>query len=232
MTRIELLAIAKPILFNTEMVRAILDGRKTVTRRVAFPNKDLREFPCKQYPEGWWLKGRVYKNWANLPMGRFELSCKYGVSDILYVRETWCKYDEDHVIDGVKYAYKANATPVSEEARNELGYKWKPSIHMPKEAARIFLRVTDVRVERLQDITVNQSTKEGCVSPCCMCRNKKDGKCVGDSILLRDCPIDRIYSPFIGIWNTTVKKSDLELYGWTANPWVWVIEFERIEVTR
>lgn len=71
MTRTELLAIAKPILFNTEMVKAILDGRKTVTRRVAFPNKDLREFPCKQYPEGWWLKGRVYKNWANLPTVRF-----------------------------------------------------------------------------------------------------------------------------------------------------------------
>lgn len=204
MTRTELLAVAKPILFNTEMARAILDGRKTVTRRVAFPNKDLREFPCKQYPEGWWLKGRVYKNWANLPMGRFELSCKYGVSDILYVRETWCKYDEDHVIDGVKYAYKANATPVSEEARNELGYKWKPSIHMPKEAARIFLRVTDVRVERLQEIKKTGVEVEGC---CCL-------------------PL------FIHVWNSTVKKSDLELYGWQANPWVWVIEFERVEVTK
>lgn len=67
MTRTELLAVAKPILFNTEMVRAIQNGTKTTTRRVAFPNKDLREFPCKQYPEGWWLKGRVYKNWATLP---------------------------------------------------------------------------------------------------------------------------------------------------------------------
>ena len=204
MTRTELLAVAKPIPFNTEMARAILDGRKTVTRRVAFPNKDLREFPCKQYPEGWWLKGRVYKNWANLPMGRFELSCKYGVSDILYVRETWCKYDEDHVIDGVKYAYKADANPVSEETRNELGYKWKPSIHMPKEAARVFLRVTNVSVERLQEIKKTGVEVEGC-------------SCLPH---------------FIHVWNSTVKKSDLELYGWEANPWVWVIEFEKIEVTK
>ena len=149
MTRTEILAVAKPILFNTEMVRAILDGRKTVTRRVAFPNKDLREFPCKQYPEGWWLKGRVYKNWANLPMGRFELSCKYGVSDILYVRETWAELET--VYGKPYYAYKADDS-VLHHSSGENFQRWFPSIHMPKEAARIFLRVTNVRVERLQEI--------------------------------------------------------------------------------
>ena len=203
MTRTELLAVAKPILFNTEMVKAILDGKKKVTRRV-LKNQDKYAFAID------------YNN-IEFGFGEADLICEcdgkgyalankppYYIGDILYVRETWCEYDADHVIDGVKYAYKADATPISEEARNELGYKWKPSIHMPKEAARIFLRVTGVRVERLRDITVEQALKEGCVNPV----------------------------RFDELWNTTVKKSDLELYGWEANPWVWVIEFERIEVTK
>lgn len=196
MTRTELLAIAKPILFNTEMVKAILGGRKTVTRRVIKPPVEIHNCTDgvfvtrpKTYPDEYC---------------RFEPYSLFDIGDIIYVREAWCKYDADHVIDGVKYAYKADATPVSEEARNELGYKWKPSIHMSKEAARIFLRVTGVRVERLRDITVEQALKEGCVNPV----------------------------RFDELWNSTVKKSDLDSYGWEANPWVWVIEFERVEVTK
>lgn len=206
MTRTELLAVAKPILFNTEMTKAIQNGTKTVTRRIALPNKDLREFHSEKYPDGWWIRGRVCKDWDTLlsVVERDECKCRYRKGDILYVRETWCKYDADHVIDGVKYAYKADATPVSEEARKELGYKWKPSIHMPKKAARIFLRVTNVRVERLQDCGNMQAKDEGL--NCC--------------------------AQFIRVWDSTVKKSDLDRYGWDANPWVWVISFERIEVER
>mgnify|MGYP000111121112 CR=1 FL=1 len=85
--------------------------------------------------------------------------------------------------------------------------KWKPSIHMPKEAARIFLRVTSVRAERLQEITAEQATREG-IKP--------------------DFPPYQI-DEFIDIWNSTIKKSDVGRYSWIANPWVWVIEFERCE---
>lgn len=196
MTRTELLAVAKPILFNTEMVRAILDGRKTCTRR-------LVKFLNKRNPNwsGYVKDGLILYNGNNQPCNK---SSPYKPDDILYVRETWCEYDADHVIDGQKYAYRADATLASEEARRELGYKWKPSIHMPKEAARIFLRVTDVRVERLQDCGNMQAKDEGL--NCC--------------------------AQFIRVWNTTVKKSDLELYGWQANPWVWVIEFEKVEVKK
>lgn len=191
--RKELLMKAKPILFNTEMVKAILDGRKTVTRRVALPNEDLREFKSDKYP-GWWLKGRVYKNWDYLIYDlQRDKSCKCEIGDILYVRETWGTYS---VCEGImpKIYYKAD-----ENTPDKI--KWIPSIHMPKEAARIFLRVTNVRVERLQDCGNMQAKYEGC--SCC--------------------------SQFSRIWDSTIKKSDLDKYGWAANPWVWVIEFERID---
>ncbi len=85
----------KPMLFNTEMVRAILDGRKTCTRRVAFPNGDLREFPRPDNPDAWWFRGRAYKNWDSAmvsPQGVLSL-CKYKKGGILYVRETWKRAD-------------------------------------------------------------------------------------------------------------------------------------------
>lgn len=200
MTRTEILAVAKPILFNTEMVKAILDGRKTVTRRCVKPKSKNAYgfFVAERVSDGDFIGVYDYDEEENAFDNPQKQPARTG--DILYVRETWCEYDADHVID-VRYAYKADATPISEEARNELGYKWKPSIHMPKEAARIFLRVTGVRVERLRDITVEQALKEGCVNPV----------------------------RFDELWNATVKKSDLERYGWEANPWVWVIEFERMD---
>lgn len=89
---------------------------------------------------------------------------------------------------------------------------WKPSIHMPKEAARIFLRVTNVRVERLQEITTNQIEQEGVETECPHVLNGEEKK----------------YA-FQNLWNSTIKKSDLDRYGWNANPWVWVIEFERCD---
>ena len=187
----------KPILFNTEMVRAILDGRKTVTRRVV--KGDL---------EG------LYAGRCALGVGMFsEKTCKrvieppFKVNDILYVRETWCS-----AYDGEKYFYLADKV-TEREQRRLLDYnnvKWRPSIHMPKEAARIFLKVTGVRVERLQEITESQAVKEGFVD---------DAEyCVGNSAR----------GHFMELWNTTIKKDQLQYYGVTANPYVWVIEFELI----
>ena len=203
----------KPILFNTEMVRAILDGRKTVTRRVAFSEKDLRPFQSKDYPDGWWFRGRVYRSWddaTRTPQGVMSL-CRYRREGVLYVRETWLPLDGDHIIDGRKYAYRADSTEDSEQLRTRYGYKWHPSIHMPKEAARIFLRVQDVHAERVQEITGAECVREGIP--------QESLKEVGEAFTV---------GQFADLWDSTVKPADLPRYGWDANPWVWVINFERI----
>ena len=209
----------KPILFNTEMVQANLNGLKSATRRVAFPNKDLRKFPCHDNPDAWWFRGRVYTNWDSAmrsPQGVLSL-CRYKKGDILYVRETWC----DPNGTGYPILYRADM-PMHWDAENtEMGipvdlraedYKWRPSIHMPKEAARLFLRVKNVRVERLQDIDSEGIRAEGLNTLAVH---------VGDmEISLRE---------FARLWDSTIKPADLRLYGWNANPWVWVIEYERCE---
>ena len=104
--------------------------------------------------------------------------------------------------------------------------KWHPSIHMPKEAARIWLRVTDVRIERLQSITVEGAIREGAEGEKCHHTNAGAFGCT-------DCMNTGWIEPpqveFMQIWNSTIKKSDLDRYGWDASPWVWVIEFVKIE---
>lgn len=191
----------KPILFNTEMVRAILDGRKTCTRRVIKLPKNMSGRPVGKSGD----IGFMYLGGIKRP--------PYQQGDILYVRETW-----GHPISlnsDKQYVFRADEIA-------EIGFKndshiWHPSIHMPKEAARIWLKVTDVRAERLQDITEDGAKAEGA--------NWKNGKNVGWEEKMRHTAIER----FAEIWESTVKKSDLDRYGWNANPWVWVIEFERCE---
>lgn len=190
----------KPILFNTEMVRAIQDGRKTVTRRVVKPQPtgDGNPKELSTRPGYWntWGDDNVYRQ-------------PYQPGDILWVRETWNGDWCDH------YIYKADGG-----SAKAAGYaaepKWRPSIHMPREAARLFLRVTDVRVELLQDIDDDGAKAEGA--------NYQDGKNVGWEEKMRRTAIDR----FAEIWDNTIKPADRLRYGWEANPWVWVIEFERI----
>ena len=212
MNRAELLQKARSILFNTEMVRAILNSEKTVTRRVIKP----------QPPEGELLLGFCMGGishgcigFGKYPEIHFMATPPCHPDDILYVRETWCPYDNDHIIDGVKYAYRVDATPDSEEIREAYGYHWHPSIHMPKEAARIFLKVTRLRVERLQDITAKDIVKEGLQPYIHTDGSYHDGS-------------NR--TQFMGLWNSTIAKKDIKQYGWEANPWVWVIEFEILEV--
>lgn len=224
----------KPILFNTEMVRAILDGRKTCTRRLVKPqpksklcytfagsDSDTWGYPNRTAHEIW---GEEFK----LPndITEEELSKRwnppYHTDDILYVRETWCGLpvnEAGHMRGHTIYYYKADV-----ELRPK-GWRgtWHPSIHMPKEAARIWLKVTDVRVERLQEITDNECIKKGIYPSNCRDCNDIFGCDV--------CP-DEGYDEvdkFVEVWNSTIKKSDLNRYGWDANPWVWVISFERCE---
>lgn len=197
----------KPILFNTEMVRAILDGRKTCTRRVVKHNTEkVLDSPYHMEHsemEDAWLIRRLCR-------------APYEPGDILYVRETWCDLPVNkagHMRGHSIYYYKADGDLRPEGWRGN----WRPSIHMPKEAARIWLNVTDVRVERLQNITEDGEKAEGA--------NWKNGKNVGWEEKMQRTAIER----FAKIWDFTIKKSDLDRYGWNANPWVWAIEFERCE---
>lgn len=178
-----------PILFNTEMVRAILDGRKTQTRRVIKPQPTNPRWNNV----GWlgWDDGHGY---------RMKAPC--AIDDVLWVRETWDNIPVSpggHMRMGGKFYYKADGDIRPDGWQGN----WHPSIHMPREAARIFLRVKDVRVERLRDMNDSDLANEG----------------FGDWIR------------FISLWNSTIKLADCDKYDWNTNPWVWVIEFniEHIE---
>lgn len=197
----------KPILFNTEMVRAILDGRKTCTRRLIKPQPDKKHI----YPLGFVTDSTEKKEVGCFGFAANEYGgsiqyvkppYRYAPGDILYVRETWKKAPNGY------YYYE-------DWQRNDIAdvTKWKPSIHMPKEAARIWLKVTNVRVERLQKIAPQGAWKEGAR---CSCLHP-----------VPDCAGNK--TAFVNIWNSTIKKSDIDRYGWDANPWVWVIEFELCE---
>ena len=188
----------RPILMNTDMVNAILEGRKTVTRRNPF-----------QMAPGCEPVNGLYRGDKNRICALFKVPkllvakpvyAPYERGDILWVRETWTRLPETpggHLRPRGVYYYKAGEDIRPEKYR---GNGWHPSIHMPREAARIFLRVTDVRVERLQDCGNMQAKDEGCTCS----------------------------SQFARLWDSTIKPADRATFGWDANPWVWVISFERI----
>lgn len=208
----------KQILFNTEMVRAILDGRKSCTRRIVKHDvKAILNSPYhKEHPE---VEDKQIISKLCMP--------PYQIGDILYVRETWCKGLE-------RYIYRADYSDTEKfyQGGKEIEMKWHPSIHMPKEAARIWLKVTDVRVERLQDITEDETFEEGLdfTPPCLHLTGENycdiDGPCTS-KIKYCDMSSGELFGEVL--WNPTIKKSDLDRNGWNANPWVWVIEFERCD---
>lgn len=187
------------------MVRAILDGRKSCTRRIC---KDANEYTVPDM-EFYNADKRTYAvhNFVDKEhteqLSTAERTCPICTGDILYVRETWKEAPKGY------YYYE-------DWQRNDIAdiTKWKPSIHMPKEAARIWLKVMNVRVERLQEISAESALAEG-----------------ADKYIHTNGGLDEnmTITSFIGIWNSTIKKSDLDRYGWDANPYVWVISFERCE---
>ena len=237
----------KPILFNTEMVRTILDGRKSCTRRVIKPRPDEKH----TYPLGFVTDSTEKKEMGcfGFGIGEYGGSIQYAKppyqpSDILYVRETW-QYlyeldgNEQAIEDTGKYYYAATDTIPFNTYVDENGVEhdhapWRPSIHMPKEAARIWLKVTDVRVERLQEIDEDGVWDEGFkFKPPCLTRVSADGHtcdldgpCMS-SIKYCDMTMGELFGR--ELWNSTIKKSDLGQHGWDANPYVWVISFERCE---
>jgi hypothetical protein len=189
----------KPILFKSDMVRAILDGRKTVTRRL-----------IKKLPPGTYRVDEINENQFEavygiilegtcIDMGK-EIKPPYRIGDVLYVREA---YATETTKDGaLEYVYKASDTYPFGDHKNIT--RWKPAVRMPKEAARIWLKVTNVNIERLNDIALHDCYREG-------------------------ADISKGFNDFIRIWDSTIKKTDIGLYDWRSNPFVWVIEFERCE---
>lgn len=227
MTREELLKIAKPILFNTDMVMAILDDIKEYTRRIIkgfIPNDAVWGYTIFT-PEGYISCRGTYEGGHGEKF--FKLPCQPG--NILYVQEPWCWCPcWDCGMDTVEGCCDETADKFYNLKKGEMGCygykasfedneqpfdKWYSPRFMPKEAARIFLKVKDIRVERLQDIDDKGAYEEGAGEK--------------DAIYYRGG--GRVCD-FAKIWNSTIKKSDLDLYGWDANPWVWVIEFERMWV--
>lgn len=213
----------KPILMNTEMVRAILDGRKICARQ--FVKHDVEAI----------LNSSYHKEHPGVEEKQIiSKLCQppYQPGDILYVRETWMDY-------AGRTMYRADCDKYRLESLNLAGFSWKPSIHMPKEAARIWLKVTDVRVERLQDITEDGAKAEGMPDSldypvdkayCPLCKGEGiigtvDVHSLGHMDV--DCPYcDSYRKRFENLWNSINQKC-LDCYGWDANPWVWVIKFER-----
>ncbi len=195
----------RPILFNTEMVEAILEGRKTQTRRPMKPQPPHHEFQ------------RIPTQRLNIETsGHQFVHCPYGQpGDRLWVRETWCwPFSNEYIIPSEIPEYK----------RSEIRYKadgieytsWRPSIHMPRWASRITLKITNIRVERVQEISETEVRKEGIAldnEPCDHPRRScEDVGCAGKR------------SIFVDTWNKIYGKT----FPWSSNPWVWVVEFKRI----
>lgn len=228
----------KPILFNTEMVLAILDGRKTCTRRSVSSRQFLGMLPdkCKNAESDEFLKGKrmMFKPYCDMTDAELIMTAykaPYEPGDILYVRETWQCWRAHRYEATADIRFRAGGDDVrlqfangNTDSINRLDYdtfvhkwfshngEWKPSLFMPKEAARIWLKVTDVRVERLQEIASEQISREGVEVEYPHVLNGEEKR----------------YA-FSTLWNSTIKKSNLDRYGWDANPYVFVIEFERCE---
>ena len=207
----------KPILFSAEMVRAILEGRKTQTRRKMsvqpWPDATVEVGPYHPHwidrngesQPGTATFGAIWDHQDIVNGGDAGLRCPYGApGDLLWVRETWARH-----ASGVDYA--ADFAAVS---RPQAG-PWRPSIHMPRWASRITLRITDIRVERLQDISVADAKAEGCENPL----TGAEAPAAGPGVFLAD---ER--TSFAILWNKINGPG-----AWNANPWVWVVAFERVE---
>lgn len=222
----------RPILFNGAMVRAILDGRKTVTRRAVKGLQIPKEDPSQgETRRRWSAVGQRHARYGFCVFGETEEecaqelgefgACPYGrPGDRLWVRENWMdlrgtgvehRPTPDSPLQ--RYAYGADSPPgsLSDETRKDFGLKWRPSIHMPRAACRILLEITDVRVERLQAITRSDIRAEGLQCP---------PELASDDV----SPNYRDWYPaaFRELWNSTGGD-------WDADPWVWVVEFKRLE---
>ena len=217
----------RPIIFSANMVRAILDGRKTQTRRVVKPQPlpIPGDVPPAPGDNGWWWSCNAAR--SMIQMREMPSFCPYGTSgDRLWVRETW---QARHVSIDPETGYRddvwaAESIPKSNESgywgvayaatdesaedhKDDRGFAWRPSVHMPRWAARILLEITQVRVERLQDISEDDVQAEGCT-----------GSPFGPAA-------DKMLFPTL--WDSINKATP-----WESDPWVWALSFKVIETRR
>ena len=202
----------RPILFSTPMVQAILNGRKTQTRRIVKPQPESIDH----------AHHKIIPYNGSVEFLHNSLKCPYGkVGDVLWVRETYTKLLPEHFITSL-YVYKADCDLGGEEARQDYikagyPYQWKPSIFMPKEACRIRLEITDIRVERLQDISKEDAIAEGIdVKMNGIHPNYRDYK-------YSDSWLSNPYWSYNTLWEKINGNGS-----WEKNPWVWAITFEKI----
>lgn len=220
-----------PILFSTPMVQAILAGNKTMTRRVVKPQPTMYKFGDHESLA--WQKPMLIPGYDAVGVEHViacpdYLRCPYGKpGDRLWVRETWLEVECEKCRAGMPalggeckctYMYKADNKHIQlDKLIGSSFFKWKPSIHMPKVAARIWLEVVSVRVERLQDITEAACYKEGIKYESVLEFRNRTGKGT-DHIAKAD---------FKNLWDSINAKRG---FGWDVNPYVWVVEFKRLEV--
>lgn len=219
----------KPMLYSSEMVKGILEDRKKQTRRIIKPQPLLQGRPDERISlynrrnNLWEVKDKLSTDGFSI-LDSFK--CKYSIDDIIWVRETTCFVMSSHtdLLEGMssQTVYKASVHPDwMEYAKEKYGYKWIPSIHMPKQACRIFLKVKNIRIERLCNISDNDTIAEGV-------------------IILGPDPMNPLahlfgilgygfFSPFDAFKFLWIKINGIQ--SWESNPWTWVIEFERINLT-
>lgn len=209
----------KPILFSTQMVQAILDGRKTMTRRIIKSRHESGLFEVAKRKIDGVITGITSLDWDERPINDLtnDIKPKYQIGDILWVRETWNK----SLRLNENFIYKAT----DDEPNSIYGeIKWKPSIYMPKAAARIFLKVTNVRVERLQDISEDDAKSEGIILGYCQQQNNSTELVTHKNYLTKMQELISAKKSFQTLWNSINGNES-----WDENPFVWVYEFERIE---
>lgn len=240
----------RPIIFNAEMVRAILDGRKTQTRRVMAVQPESNQFglfrisastKCSDVGKYHWAES----NATGTHQRSTIFSCPFGaVGDRLWVRETWSDVNLEgtpavaYRADGDVYSLMNDKLLLDDEGAfnyddpriakyhfaawysdlvGGVEGNWRPSIHMPRWASRILLEITGVRVERLNDISEEDARAEGIVDGGCLnCGEPEPCNCLN--------PEPDAVDSFAALW--------MEIYGessWNDNPWVWVVEFQRVE---
>ncbi|WJN61309.1 hypothetical protein [Pseudomonas sp. SO81] len=223
----------RPILFSGAMVRAILEGRKTVTRRAVKGHQIPKENPTETDPTlRWTAVGQKHHRWGFVVPGATEEACAsalgtmgvcpYGKpGDRLWVRETWARVGNvDPGYLTYRSTYPKCLPPGLENVPadiHDIGERWRPSIHMPRAACRIVLEITAVRVERLRDISGDQALAEGIYSNPAM-----NGMYTADGDLhtsKHDGPVEA----FAKLWESINGAGS-----WAANPWVWVVEFKRV----
>lgn len=218
-----------PILFNTEMVQAILDNRKTVTRRIIKPSyrpdeRGFQVFTNMGTKERWAEKIDTEEMRFDSPR---YVTPPFQPGDLLYIRECWALRPCIECMD----EESCSKTPITHEDKEAITegcyiYRaehphpkritWRPSIHMPKAAARTWLKVTEIKIQRLREMTLDDFLQEGVVI-------RPEAFNDPENAYLQ------ARTDFIDIWDSTIPKEQQALYGWAANPWIWAIGFERCE---